>query len=45
MKIVGTFAVPRVAFQGLLPGQGVAFTPRAATALNPGVPYADTVFA
>ena len=44
MKIVGTFAVPRVAFQGSLPGQGVAFTPQAATVLNPGVPFADTVF-
>jgi putative ABC transport system permease protein len=44
MRIVGTFAVPRVAFQGSLPGQSVAFTPQAASALNPGVPFADTVF-
>lgn len=44
MTIVGTFAVPRVAFQPSLPGQGVAFTPAAAIALNPGAPPADTVF-
>ena len=44
MKVVGSFVVPRVAFQGSRPGQGVAFTPEAATLLNAGVPPADTVF-
>lgn len=44
MTIVGSFAVPRVAFQGSLPGQGVAFTLEAATLLNRGVPFLDTVF-
>jgi predicted lysophospholipase L1 biosynthesis ABC-type transport system permease subunit len=42
MTIVGTFAVPRVAFQGNLPGQGVAFTPATAIALD--AHPADTVF-
>ena len=44
MRIVGTFVVPRIAFQGFLPGQGVAFTPQAAELLRPGVLPADTVF-
>jgi putative ABC transport system permease protein len=44
MKVVGTFVVPRVAFQGSLPGQGVAFSPEAASLLNAGVPPDDTVF-
>lgn len=44
MRIVGTFVVPRIAFQGNLPGQGVAFTPRAAELLAPGIPPMDTVF-
>jgi ABC-type lipoprotein release transport system permease subunit len=44
MTIVGTFAVPRFAIQGSLPGHGVAFTPDAAAALNPGQPYAEAVY-
>lgn len=44
MRIVGTFAVPRIPFQGENPGQAAAFTRVAWERLNDSGYYADTVF-
>ena len=43
MRIVGLFAVPRIAFQGINPGQGVALSPSGYARMSPGAPF-DTLF-
>lgn len=45
MRVVGTFAVPRIAFQGENPGQGAAFTQAGHQRMNPGGDFVEAVYA
>jgi hypothetical protein len=44
MRVVGLFAVPRIPFQGVNPGQGVALTPAGLERVQPGSDYAEAVY-